>query len=388
MDLLAESFFWILIVLVSYIYFGYPLLLLILSKFHPAPLVKKADITPPVSFVIPAHNEEKVIARKIENTLALDYPREKFEIIVSSDGSTDKTNEIVRAFGKQGVKLVVLNPNQGKSTAQNRVVAEAHGEILFFTDANVMLRSNTVRKIVSNFGDDRVGCVVGKVTYLNEGYTSVSEAEGLYWRYELSLRAKESELGNFALGSGPIMAIRRSLFKPLDPNVGEDFVLPMQVAMSGYRVVYEPEAISEEILFQNTAASMFKSKVRIICKDLRGLFLNRAILNPFRYPLYAWGLISHKLLRWLVPYFLITLFVVNALLLDNLLYQLTITLQITFYVFAVIGYVWQKKSKPPRFLGIPFSFCLVNIAALMGVARFVMGNKAGQWTPIRKRETN
>jgi hypothetical protein len=128
---------------------------------------------------------------------------------------------------------------------------------------------------------------------------------------------------------------------------------------------------------------MFKSKVRAISKDLRGLMLCRKILNPLRYPLHAWGLISHKLLRWLVPYFLITLFVVNALLLDNPLYQLTITLQITFYVLAVIGYLCQKKGKPPRLLGIPFSFCLVNLAALVGVARFVIGKKSGQWVPVR-----
>lgn len=376
--------FWCCTFCIVYVYFGYPLLLLALSKLRPAPLVdQKADITPPVSLITPAYNEEKVIAHKIENTLALDYPREKLEIVVVSDGSTDGTNEIVRTFADRGVKLVALPPDQGKSNAQNRGVAEAHGEILFFTDANVMLQPDAIRKIVSNFNDDQVGCVVGKVTYLNEGDTSVSEGEGIYWRYELFLRTKESDLGNFAMGSGPIMAIRGNLFKPLDPNVGEDFVLPMQVAMSGYRVVYEPEAISEEILFQKTPVSMFKSKVRVINKDLRGLFMCRKILNPFRYPLYAWGLISHKLLRWLIPYFLIALVIVNLFLLDHLLYRLMLSLQMAFYILAIIGYLWQKKGKPPRILGIPFSFCLVNLAALVGVARFVIGKRLGRWKPVR-----
>ena len=229
-----------------------------------------------------------------------------------------------------------------------------------------------------------MGCVVGMVTYLNEGDTSVSEGEGFYWRYELFLRAKESQLGNLAMGSGPIIAVRRELFQSLDPNVGEDFVLPMQTAMAGYRVVYEPEAISEEILFQDTPASMFNSKVRIITKDLRGLFLCRGILNPFRYPLYSWGLISHKLLRWLVPYFLITLFGANLLLLDQRLYRLTLAAQIVCYALAAIGYLWQHaRRKPPRILSIPFSFCLVNLAALVGVARFSMGKRAGRWVPLR-----
>lgn len=383
MILVFQVIFWLCVMTILYVYFCYPVLLLILSKLIPAPPVQKAYITPAVSLIIPAYNEEKVITQKIENSLALDYPRDKLEIIVASDGSTDSTNEIVRTFAGQGVKLVALTPNQGKSSAQNRAVAEASGVILFFTDANVMLRPDAMRQGVSNFSDAKVGCIVGKVTYINEGDTSVSEGEGFYWRYELFLRASESRVGNFAMGSGPIMANRRNLFQPLDPNVGEDFVLPMQTALNGYRVVFEPKAISEEILFQNTPASMFKSKVRVISKDLRGLFLCRAILNPFRYPLYAWGLISHKLLRWLAPYFLLVLFALNLLLLDQSFYRLALVLQIAFYLLAAVGYVWQKKGKPPRFLGIPFSFCLVNLAALVGVARFLMGKKAGRWKPVR-----
>ena len=381
---MIELLFWLSALVIVYVYLGYPLLLSLLNQIqHWKPEISP-NFIPSVSLIIAAYNEAKVIARKIENSLSLDYPRQKLEIIVASDGSTDGTNEIVRGYAPQGVKLVALNPNQGKSTAQNRGVAKATGEILFFTDANVMLRPGAIRKIVRNFADPQVGCVVGKVTYLNEGDTSVSEGEGLYWRYELFLRKKESEIGNFAMGSGPIMALRRELFQPLDPDVGEDFVLPMQTAIKGYRVVYEPEAISEEILFQNTPATMFRSKVRIITKDLRGLFLCRAILNPFKYPLYAWGLISHKLLRWLVPYFLITIFITNLLLLGKPFYNFTLLLQVLFYTLALAGYLWQRNGKPPRVLGIPFSFCLVNLAALVGVARFVMGKKAGRWKPVRE----
>lgn len=380
---MAIILFWFFLVLIIYVYIGYPLLIMATSRFWPAGAIEKADITPTVSFIISAYNEEKNIAAKIENSLALDYPKDKIEIIVASDGSTDSTNKIVNTFLKDGVKLVALNSNQGKSSAQNRAIAESSGEIIFFTDANAMLCRDAMKKTIRNFNDDKTGCVVGKVTYINETETSVGQEEGLYWRYELLLRKKESEAGNLAVGSGPIMAIRRYLFQPLDHDLGEDFILPVSTALKGYRVVYEPEAVSKENLYQKKAANMFKTKTRIITKDLRGLFAYRAILNPFRYPIYAWGLFSHKLLRWLVPYFLIIIFVLNNLVLSVSPYNFIFGIQLVFYGLAVTGYILQKKSKPVRLFSVYFSFCLVNLAALVGVARFLSGKTAGQWQPVR-----
>ena len=179
------------------------------------------------------------------------------------------------------------------------------------------------------------------------------------------------------------MGIRRELFEPIDPNVGEDFFLPIHVVIEGYRVIYEPEAVSEEILFQDSPNSMFTSKVRIISKDLRGLILNRKILNPFRYPLYSWGLISHKILRWLAPYFLVLIFITNLFIVHTPFYKVIFILQIVFYLSAFTGYLWQKKGKSPFIFSIPFSFCLVNLAALVGVARFMIGKKSGRWEPVR-----
>lgn len=379
---MIELLFWLMALLIVYVYFGYPLLLCALGKLWPASPIHKANITPKVSLIIAAYNEEKVIFRKIENTLAMDYPEERLQVIVSSDGSIDSTNEIVKAFAKRGVRLIALNSNQGKSSAQNRAVAETNGEIILFTDADILLRSDALNKLIRNFADESVGCVVGKIAYMNVNNASVGSREDLYWRYELFLRRLESKLGNFSMGSG-VMAIRRTLFQPLDPNVSEDFVLPMQTAMAGYKVIYEPEAISMTFLRQTSARDLLQSKVRVISKDLRGLFHCRAILNPFRYVLYAWGLISHKLMRWLVPYFLITLFALNLLILNSTFYRPILVLQIVFYILALLGYLWQRKSKPPCILGIPFFFCLVNMAALVGMARFVMGEKAGQWEPVR-----
>lgn len=380
---MIEVIFWLVFALTTYVYLGYPLVLIIVSWIKPAPLVTKDEVTPSVSLIIPAHNEEKFIAEKLENSLAVDYPPHKLEIVVASDGSTDGTTAIVKRYAARGVRLVTLDSNDGKSAAQNVAVSYATGDILIFSDANVAFGPDTVQKLVGNFADERVGCAVGKVTYVNERVSTVAEGEGFYWRYELFVRRKESQLGNLAMGSGPIMAVRRTLFQPLNPDVGEDFVLPITAALRGYRVVYEPDAISEEILFQIDPRSMFRSKVRIICKDLRGLLSCRAILNPVRYPLYAWGLVSHKLLRWLVPYFLIVLLIFNLLLLGQPLYDLLFVMQTGFYGLALAGYVWQRTAKVPRAFGAPFSFCLVNVAALVGVARFATGKTSGRWTPVR-----
>jgi cellulose synthase/poly-beta-1,6-N-acetylglucosamine synthase-like glycosyltransferase len=379
-----ELTWWVALVLIAYVYLGYPAVLLLLSRWRKvqSPL-RRDDIEPTVSLIIAAHNEEQVIAQKLENSLALNYPKDKLEIIIVSDGSSDETAGIAQKYRSRGVRLVELLQNLGKASAQNEAVKLASGDILLFTDANVTLGRDSIRRVVRHFQDSTVGCVVGRVTYINEEETGISEGEGFYWRYELFLRRKESQLENLVAGSGPIFAVKRMLFEPLDPAISEDFFLPMKAAIKGYRTVYEPEAVSSERLFQVSPHDMFKTRVRTITLDTRSVFLCRAILNPFRYPLYAWGLISHKLLRWLIPYFLIVLFAVNLLLSGHPFYNLALALQIVFYVLALAGYLWQRKSNPPRILSIPFSFCLVNLAALVGVVYFVMGKKAGSWVPVR-----
>ncbi len=381
-----ETIFWVMVMSVAYVYAGYPLLLAggrALRRRRPG---ARTTTLPSVSLVIAAYNEEAVIADKIRNALALHYPADRLQIIVASDGSTDNTGAIVRSFGRQIVKLVALPQNCGKSSAQNLGAAAAEGDILLFTDADVLLDPSALKVMLQHFADPTVGCVVAQIAYTDTRTNAVSAGEGLYWRYELCLREQESRLGNFAMGSGTF-AIRRKLFKTLPANVGEDFVLPMQTAQAGYRVVYEPNAVARTPLGQTTVPTMFRSKVRVISKDLRGLFMCRALLNPLCYPLYAWGLVSHKLLRWLVPYFMLTALAVNLLLLEIPFYRLTLLLQVLFYGLAGLGFFVQTSDRLPRWMGIPFSFCLVNGAALVGVARYVCGRTSGQWTPVRQPST-
>lgn len=380
---MIQDMFWFFVLLILYVYFGYPLLLLILSKFRPASPVQKADITPTVSLIIAAYNEEKIIAQKIENSLALDYPREKLEIIVASDGSTDETNRIVRDYSDRGIRLVCHNQNRGKSSIQNRTMGTANGEIVVFSDAPTMCRVDALKELVANFADDKIGCVgrQGACPFRKE--TAVAEGIDLYSRYDTFLKKKESDLGCLCMVSGWLFGFRRELYQPLPDDVGDDFVLPMVIREQGYRVVLEPKAIAQDVPAVDMRGR-FKQHVRIITKDLRGLFYKRALLNPFRFGLVSIGLLSHKLLRWLVPLFLIGIFIANSFLLNHWFYRVTLAFQVSFYFTAAVGAILQARGvKPMMILCVPLYFCLANSAALWGVFNFIAGRRMGRWQPQR-----
>lgn len=305
------------------------------------------------------------------------------DIVVVSDGSRDGTAEVARRYSGANVRVVELPRNVGKAGAQNEAVAYANGEILVFSDADVSLPPGALRRMVRHFDDEAVGCVTGRVAYTNHGQTNVTRGEGVHWGYEVSLREAESRIGNLVAGSGALIAVRRALFEPLDAAVSEDFFLPMRAAIRGYRTRYEPEAVAATPLRQARPRDMFRTRMRTTMLDTRSVWLCRAILNPARYPLYALGLVSHKLLRWLVPYVLLALLAINVALRGQPLYDLVLALQLAFYLVAVTGYVCERQGRWGWWLALPFTFCLVNAAALVGVARFLGGRTSAKWTPVR-----
>lgn len=378
-----EYLLWLCLMMVLYVYFGYPLLLIILSRFKKASAIVGIKDYPSVSIIIAAFNEEKVIQEKINNCLALDYPKNKLHIIVASDGSSDSTNEIVGKLTSSRVQLVAHEVNKGKSSIQNQAVKVAKGDILLFSDADTFLRADALKRMCEQLNQTNVGCVIGKIVFQIEGEGSVGEGEGLYWRYELSIRAMESRIGNFAMGTGAIMAVRKILYQPLNENVGDDFVLPLQVVLQGQKVIYEPRAIAEGQLYQTQAKDLFQTKVRIISKDLRGLFSCSEILNPIKHPLYAWGLLSHKLLRWLIPFFLILIFTLNIFLLRQPVYLVLFLMQLVFYCAATLGYILEKQGRKNKASSLPFAFCVVNFAAFKGVIKYFSGGHSGRWEPVR-----
>ena len=373
--------FWICALLVLYVYLGYPALL-VTGLLGSRRTTHQAPIQPFVSVLIPAHNEEKGIHAKLLNVLAQTYPMENVEILVGNDGSQDATADIVTAMAPFGVVLVNADRPVGKSAIQNRLVARARGEILVFTDADCFVPSDALLTLVRHFADPEVGLVTNCVTVTNPKETSVVESEGLYWRYERWLRNEESGRGLLAMASGSLFAMRRELWSPLDPDVGDDFVLPLRVARAGFRNVLETRISAETVLSQNDPRSMFRMKMRIISKDLRGLLRNAACMNPIAVGPVAIGLLSHKLLRWMIPYFLIGLVLSNLFLATNTFYRFALAAQIAFYAVSVLALLLNGKRL--RFpLSAAASFCLVNLAALLGTIHCLTFQSAGHWKPVR-----
>lgn len=380
-----EIFFWFLIFLIAYSYFGYLLLLVVLGWFR-SETVETAEIIPSVSLLITAYNEEKVIKQKIENSLALNYPHDKLEIIIASDGSTDKTNDIVAEYTDKGIRLSHSIKRRGKTAAQNDAVLRSSGEVIVFSDANAMYARDAIKKLVRNFDERKVGCVCGELKYTNSSESVAGKGENLYWKYEKFLKRKESLVSSLLGVTGSIYAVRRALYVHLNQDIGgvSDFVEPLEIVRKGYKVVYESDAIS----FEEPSINMkmeFKRKVRIVAESIRGLFSEKELLNPIKYGIFSIQLISHKLLRWTVPIFLIGLFVSNLFLWDNgNVYRSLLIFQIVFYLSALVAWVFELIGSQIKLFYIPYYFCMVNSAALIGWFKYFTGQKEIIWETARK----
>lgn len=382
---LFELIFIISLAICFYVYFGYPLLLAMLG-FVFRRSVRKGDITPFITVIIAAHNEEHIISDKLENTLSLDYPNDRLEIIVASDGSTDQTETIVSKYNNIGVRLLSL-PRGGKITALNTVVPEAKGEIIVFTDANSMLEAIALKKLVSNFSDPEVGCACGNQKYFSKlNGDSAAKGENLYWSYDKWIKGLESELHSIVAADGSIYAIRKHLYVPiLDLAQADDFAISARVVTQGFRLVYESEAISYEDPPSSSDLEFWR-KVRVANQNMNGILNLKQALNPFKYRFYAIELLSHKVLRYLVPFFLLIAFLANILLaLKSSFYMLTLLGQILFYGIAFIGYMIRhlKFGRMKLFYG-PFYFCLANVAAFLALLLLIWGERITSWKPERE----
>lgn len=391
------TLFWGCSGLIAWVYFGYPLALSCglfgrPSESRPAddrhPQAENSGAAlPHISVIIPAHNEEAAIAEKIRNVLDSDYPRDRVEIFVGSDGSSDRTQEIVERFRNDAVSLVSFPQHRGKSAIQNALVKCATGAILVFTDADCLLAPDALRHLVQHFHDVRAGLVTGAPRYSNAAETGTTANEGLYLRYETWLRKAESDRGLLAMASGSLFAVRRSLWKPLAANQGDDFVLPLSMLRGGMRNVLELRSRPVTSLAQTSLWALLRLKIRIVSKDFCALLENRDLLNPFRYGSAAIALWSHKLLRWFVPYFMVVTFASVPFLLDRSMFQIVMALQVGFCGAAIVGIVRQDKIQA-RVFSVPASFVIVNIAAAIGILKAISGRASGLWEPDRIATTS
>ena len=385
MSTAAVWIFWLSIAFFFYAYGGFALLVGLVGLVQRRG-VRKLPITPSVSLIIAAYNEEKVIAERLDNALAMDYPRERLQILVASDGSTDGTDDIVASYASKGVLLLSL-PRRGKIRTLNAAVARASGKILVFTDANIMCRADTLRELVANFADPSVGGVAGHTTYtLDPASESSSYGERLYWRYDTWLKKLESQTGSIVSAHGGLYAIRRVLFRPVaDGAVTDDFAISTSVIAHGYRLVFEPNALATEVAVPE-AQREFRRRVRLMTRGLRGVFLRRRLLNPRKYGFYSVVLASHKLARRLVPVSLAILGVASiAAWSHGPLYQAAVLAQAFFYGMASVGYLLRRSRMGRlRLLYIPFYYCMANVACSVAWVHALRGRRIEVWQPQRQ----
>jgi cellulose synthase/poly-beta-1,6-N-acetylglucosamine synthase-like glycosyltransferase len=377
--IVAAIVFWVCLAVCVYIYFGYPALLWVVSRFRSKP-VAEADVTPFMTFIVPAYNEERNIAAKIENTLSLDYPADKIEVLVMSNGSVDRTNDIVRGFTDPRVQLVAL-PQPGKMEALNEGARLSRGEVLVFTDADFLLDNHTLREMARKFADPQVGGVCGarNTSVVREG-DATGEGEGMYARWDKWQKVRESRIGSVFAADGLLYAIRRSLYTPItDPAQSDDMAISMRVVTQGFRLLYEPNATAYEKATVH-ASEEFRRKIRITNHSVSALLKLGAPLVTSGF--YSVELLSHKLIRHFIAYFLIPLFIANIFLATtHVFYMVALAGQLLIYGLALVGaMVRNLPIGRSRFFTVPYYFCFVNAAAFFGILTMLRRHKTTAWS--------
>jgi cellulose synthase/poly-beta-1,6-N-acetylglucosamine synthase-like glycosyltransferase len=374
--------FWGSLFMLLYIYLGYPALVLLIASVRNRP-IKKGHYLPHVTILIAAHNEEESIEATLKNKLSLDYPREKLEIIVVSDNSIDQTDEIVKKYEHKNVKLLKQTPRAGKTAALNIAVPQARGEILIFSDANSIYESKALRMLVQNFSDPTVGYVTGKMIYINPNGTTIGDGCTRYMKYENFLRMYETRIGSVAGVDGGIDAVRRELYQPMNHDQLPDLVLPLKVVEKGYRVIYEPKAVLKEAALQ-FANDEYRMRVRVALRAIWAIRDMKHLLSYKKYKIFAWELLSHKVLRYLSFVFLLGLYLSNLFLWgQNEYFKILFLLQNAFYLSVILAFILEKNSKHLKLLSVPYFFTVTNLASAYAFIKCSLGQKQQIWMPRR-----
>ena len=374
--------FWLSFGVLAYVYVGYPLVVYLVSLLNPR-RVDRSDIEPHVTVLITAFNEETAIRAKIENTLCLEYPADKLEILVASDGSTDATDDIVREFESRGVQLYRQEGRVGKTETQNNAVARAKGEIVLFSDATTEYEPDVLRKLLPAFADKTVGCVAGRLIYVDKSRSNVGKGALSYWNYETFIKSAESKACSLIGASGCLYAVRKAAYQPMYAEACSDFLVCTMLYRQGLRSVFEPSAVCFEDTNHRPSDEM-RMRVRVISQTYTDLWRNIDMMNPLRSGFFAVELISHKVLRYAVPVLLLAMLLSNLLLAgQSVVFSIILAAQMSFYVLALGGWVLERLGVRLKFLVIPLYFVLANLASVIAFFRFLRGERVSTWEPIR-----
>ena len=373
---MITNLFWFLILLLFYIFIGYPAILKFIALFKTKRAWVEENYSTSVSIILSVYNEEKIIRDKIENFLSLDYPQKLLEMVIISDRCTDNTENIINSFSCDRIKLLTQKRRSGKTTSLNFGVSSANGDIILFTDANSMFAKDAVRKLIRHFANPEIGLVSGRSIYLDSKNAN-EEIGNIYRRYEESIKMNESSLSSLIGADGAIYALRRELYEPLDPKYINDFIHPIQVVLKGYKAINDAAAICTENIDIENGKDELRRQTRIIAQSWL-IYLSQIgrLIKEMNW-IYAWELTSHKFLRWLTLPIMLLLFIFSIMLFkQGVLFQCVLFLEIIFIFSIILG--WKDKIK---FLKGPYVFFLIHLAALLGLYNLLSGNLYIIWNP-------
>lgn len=384
--------FWLSFFIVFYTFAGYGIFLYFLIKIkriikgRPVIPDSNNELLPECTLVVAAYNEESFIEDKIANCLKLNYPAGKLKLVFITDGSSDKTPEVIARYPQ--IQLLHQPQRAGKIAAVHRAMEYVNTEIAVFTDANTFLNADAITKICRHYADKTVGCVAGeKRVQIDENADASAAGEGFYWKYESALKKWDSELYSVVGAAGELFSVRRSLYQDVPADtVLDDFMISMLIAAKGYRIVYEPEAYAIETASENVSEEL-KRKIRIAAGGIQSILRLKSLFNLFKYPVLSFQYISHRVLRWTVtPFLLILIFVLNAFLLNSALYDAIFAAQILFYLLAFLGFIMEKRHIRIKALFVPYYFCVMNYAVLMGIIRYFTKKQSAIWEKAQRKQ--
>lgn len=374
---MASILFCTAVGMLAYIYIGYPIIVRSLAALVGRQVRRVDGFCPTATVIITAYNEEKSIGAKIAHVLTLNYPAERLDVIVASDGSTDATDEIVKSCNNARVRLLRLEGRRGKTACQNAAALIAQGEILVYTDATTYIESGAIRALLENFADPEVGCVAGLLVYKGDRRNLTSAGGVSYWGYEISLRLAESRLGTLIGVSGCLYGVRKSAYRPISPCLISDFVIAMRMREQSLRTVLESRAVCFEDTLEETGNEL-SMRVRVAIRSIGALVSERRFLSFLKDPLFAWQLWSHKLLRYTSPYWLILMLAACAALAETTVYRTVLIAQCAVLGAGSAGFLLRN-----RLLSKPYYFLLANLAVLLASLRYLMGERMVTWRPVR-----